>query len=249
VELRNPEEWRIGCVSFSNSKPYRAAFPQGVTEAPPSELARALKAGEVDVSLVPVYAALQEGWRVLGGYGIACRGRVGSVILERKLPWDEIRRVALDQTSMTSVRLIQVLYDKVWQREVSWVGETDEAEAQVWIGDRALERIRCVDPALVEDLGEVWFRWTGLPFVFAVWAVHRDLVVTRDAAERFRSWCREGVARKEELAVSEAEKVYLSERIQFEIGSEEKKAVERFRRELEEIGLIEGGAELLEWIE
>jgi hypothetical protein len=57
------------------------------------------------------------------------------------------------------------------------------------------------------------------------------------------------VARKEELAVSEAEKVYLSERIQFEIGSEEKKAVERFRRELEEIGLIEGGAGLLEWIE
>jgi len=146
----------------------------------PSACARSLSDGTADIGLIPAaaYAAIL-GLLVLPEVAIASRRAVRSILLVSKVPLEQVRSVALDTSSMTSVALTKILLEK-------WLGgkriyaamapEIDRMlaahDAGLLIGDPALKIDRRQYYTL--DLAEEWIRHTGKPFVFAFWAVRRD---------------------------------------------------------------------------
>src|SRR5205085_5751585 len=143
----------------------------------PSRLADQLAAGELDVALIPVIEYFRAGsYTVVPNIAIATRGPVLSVTLFSRVPWPEIRRVALDEGSRTSAALAQILLRQRYGVRPALVplpleraAEDVEADAVLLIGDRAM---RACLPGFAHayDLGQEWHDWTGLPSVYAFWA-------------------------------------------------------------------------------
>ena len=152
----------------------------------PSECARQLASGEADIGIVPVAALLDGHYGIFRGTGIACHGAVRSILLVSKVPFSQIRTLATDAGSRSSVLLCRIILAKIYKVEPECLSlpadlETmlEAADAALIIGDPALR----MDPQAlrlagyhVADLGEEWFDLTGLPMVFAVWAGAPHLV-------------------------------------------------------------------------
>ena len=186
---------RIGAVNYLNSKPLVYGLQELAPEARitydlPSRLADSLSAGRLDVALVPSVEFFRSpGHRIISDACVACRGPVLSVKLHFRVPPRNVRTVALDEGSRTSAALTQILLAELCGvrpvREALPIGcgpETTNADAVLLIGDRAINggdqgasRQTTPESTLsapwleVWDLGEQWTRWTGLPFVFAMW--------------------------------------------------------------------------------
>ncbi len=180
--------FRIGAVSFLNSKPLirgLADRPDCVLEfAVPSRLADGLALDQYDAALVPVASLFDHPqWSVVSDACIACHGPVWSVKLCSRVPMEQVRSIALDESSRTSVLLVKILLTRYRERggappdwdidyrplPVSSDWTSTSADAALIIGDRAM----ATPPAeFVEvwDLGQRWWEETGYPFVFAVWA-------------------------------------------------------------------------------
>jgi len=180
---------RISAISYLNTAPLMWDFEHGnagcdfdISYTLPSACARSLAAGTADIGIIPAAAYAQiPGLRVLPGVAIASRQPVRSILLVSKVPLDNIQTVALDTSSMTSVALTKILFEK-------WLGggrtfapmspDIDtmlaDHDAGLVIGDPALQIDRSRYFTL--DLAEEWIRHTGKPFVFAFWAVrHKAL--------------------------------------------------------------------------
>ena len=175
---------RISAISYLNTAPLMWDFEHGgaspffdISYTLPSGCARALQAGTADIGIIPAAAYAEiPGLQVLPGVAIASRRAVRSILLVSKVPVEKIRTVALDTSSMTSVALTKILFEK-------WLGGgrtfTDMPpdieqmlathDAGLLIGDPALQVDR--SRYLTLDLAEEWIRYTGKPFVFAFWAV------------------------------------------------------------------------------
>src|SRR6202521_2245314 len=178
---------RISAISYLNTAPLMWDFEHGdtgrefdISYTLPSACARALKAGSADIGIIPAAAYAQiPGLAVLPGVAIASRRPVRSILLVSRVPLDRVRTVALDTSSMTSVALTKILFEK-------WLGggrtftpiapDIEEMlahhDAGLLIGDPALQIDRSRYHTL--DLAEEWIRYTGKPFVFAFWAVRQD---------------------------------------------------------------------------
>jgi len=178
---------RISAISYLNTAPLMWDFEHGnpgsefdISYTLPSACARALQAGTADIGIIPSAAYAQvPGLMVLPGVAIASRGPVRSILLVSRVPVDQIRTVALDTSSMTSVALTKILFEK-------WLGggrtftpmepNVDEMlaahDAALVIGDPALQVDR--SRYLTLDLAEEWIRHTGKPFVFAFWAIRQQ---------------------------------------------------------------------------
>jgi chorismate dehydratase len=154
----------------------------------PSNCARELEAGSADIGIIPAAAYTEiPGLILLPDIAIASRRPVRSILLVSKLPIEKIRTVALDTSSMTSVALTKLLFQK-------WLGgaRTFHAaepnlekmlathDAALLIGDPALQVDRSQYYTL--DLAEEWIRYTGKPFVFAFWAVREQALREADSA-------------------------------------------------------------------
>ena len=182
---------RISAISYLNTAPLMWDFEHGkaahelghefeISYTLPSACARALETATADIGIIPAAAYAQvPGLMVLPGIAIASRRPVRSILLVSKLPVDKIRTVALDTSSMTSVALTKILFEK-WLgggRTFSAMAPNIEAmlahhDASLVIGDPALQVDR--SRYLTLDLAEEWIRHTGKPFVFAFWAVRQD---------------------------------------------------------------------------
>ncbi len=173
---------RLGRVRYINCEPVYYALERGIvpadceiTDGTPAELNALLRAGQLDVSVISAMeAALRpEAYRLLPDLAIACDGPVESVLLASRRPVTDLdgRLVALSRHSLTSVYLVKLLLEKAHAVRPVYVGDdqADEAAGRLVIGDEALR----LGPGLPNrmDLGEAWYTLTGLPFVFAVWAV------------------------------------------------------------------------------
>jgi chorismate dehydratase len=157
----------------------------------PSACARALQAGTTDIGIIPAAAYAQiPGLMILPGVAIASRQPVRSILLVSKVPVDKIRTVALDTSSMTSVALTKILFEKWMGGGRTFISMEPNIEkmlsahdAGLVIGDPALQIDRSRYFTL--DLAEEWIRHTGKPFVFAFWAVRQEALredSLRDAA-------------------------------------------------------------------
>lgn len=147
----------------------------------PSNLARDLVNGTIDIGLVPVAVIpeLKNHWLV-SDYCIGSNGAVASVCIFSEVPVHKIKTVLLDYQSRTSVELAKILLKDFWRVEVQFIDAKSDFEQQIGgstagvvIGDRSLYQ-RKISP-YIYDLGEAWKNHTGLPFVFAAWVSNKQL--------------------------------------------------------------------------
>jgi chorismate dehydratase len=200
---------RISAISYLNTAPLMWDFEHGEASAGfeisytlPSACARALEAGTADIGIIPAAAYTQlSGLVVLPGIAIASRRPVRSILLVSNVPVEKIRTVALDTSSMTSVALTKILFEK-WlgggRTFTSMAPNLEQMLAQhdaaLVIGDPALQIDR--SRYLTLDLAEEWIRHTGKPFVFAFWAVRQDAL--QEDARRGEGLCGDGRPRLSE---------------------------------------------------
>ncbi len=178
---------RISAISYLNTAPLMWDFEHGeagsdfdISYTLPSACARALQSAIADIGIIPAAAYAQiPGLVVLPGVAIASLRPVRSILLVSKVPVHKIRTVALDTSSMTSVALTKVLFEKWLGGDRIFTPMPPEVEnmlaqhdAGLVIGDPALQINRSRYFTL--DLAEEWIRYTGKPFVFAFWAVRQD---------------------------------------------------------------------------
>jgi chorismate dehydratase len=194
----------ISAISYLNTAPLMWDFEHGetreklkeqfdVTYTIPSACAESLRVGTADIGVIPVAAyATIPGLVILPGVAIAALNAVRSILLVSRKGLDEIKTVALDTSSMTSVALCKILLAK-------WLGGAREyrpmapdldtmlasCDAALLIGDPAL-LVRRTSYSTMIDLAEEWRKHTAKPFVFAFWAVREEALARfqSDAATR-----------------------------------------------------------------
>ncbi|MFE7608793.1 menaquinone biosynthetic enzyme MqnA/MqnD family protein [Streptomyces celluloflavus] len=186
---------RVGHIQFLNCLPlYWGLARTGtlldleLTKDTPEKLSEQLVRGELDIAPITLVEFLRAADDLVAfpDLAVGCDGPVMSCVIVSQKPLDRLdgARVALGSTSRTSVRLAQLLLaEKIGVRPDYYTCPPDlglmmqEADAAVLIGDAALRANLHDAPRLgleVHDLGQMWKDWTGLPFVFAVWAARRD---------------------------------------------------------------------------
>jgi chorismate dehydratase len=187
---------RLGRIGYINCYPVYGAIDRGIVTVPaelvtgtPAELNELLVAGELDVSVISAveYARHADRLRLLPGIGITSDGPVRSVALfaRRAVGTLDGRTVLLTASSRTAVALLDLLCREVWKVRPAFAQVRAEAsdlhnlqnlphDAVLVIGDAALVLAARRAYPHRYDLGEEWKRWTGLPFVFAVWAARRE---------------------------------------------------------------------------
>jgi len=217
---------RIGRIGYINCAPVYGAIDRGIVPLPaqaelvtgtPAELNDLLVAGELDVSVISAveYARHANELLLLPDLAISCDGPVRSVALFSRRPVGQLggRTVLISASSRTSVALLELLCKDVWQIAPKLAEARAEAqdldalaalphEAVLVIGDAALALAARGTYLHRYDLGAEWKQWTGLPFVFAVWAARRvaDPAAVRRGHESLlasRAW---GLAHLELLA-------------------------------------------------
>jgi len=219
---------KIGCVPYGHAKPFSGGWAGGeVVWDHPKDLVGRLKSGEMDVALVPVWEVLTNpGYRVIDGLAVGSKGEVRSVAVFHDEPLEKCGSIRLTKHSMTSVQLWRVIAEGKLKLKLR---ESENGEARLLIGDEALREWERRKGRGVTDLGQVWFEWTGKPFVFAVWAL-RPGWKGGEEIEKFRRACRAGIERRGDLAENEGEREYLTECIRYELGKEEKEGMREFAK-------------------
>lgn len=263
---------RISAISFLNTAPLMWDFEHGsagrqfdISYTLPSGCARELAEGTADIGIIPAAAYTQiHGLQILPEVAIASRRAVRSILLVSKVPMKDVGSVALDTSSMTSVALTKVLFEK-------WMGggraytpmapEIDnmlaQCDAGLLIGDPALQ----VDRAryFTLDLAEEWIRFTGKPFVFAFWAVRGEALLEADPGLDLAAVFRESRDHGLEpaslehiqrdwaprLGISEeAVRAYLTENIHYDLDAGCLEGLQLFYRYAAEIGALPAEPEL-----
>lgn len=255
---------RVGAVSYLNTKPLvyqlddRASDLEVVFDLP-SRLADDLATGALDVALIPSIEFFQNSnYTIVSDACIGCRGPVLSVKLLSRVPIDQIRTLALDEGSRTSIALVRILLEQRYtihpNLESLPIGASaaqSTADAVLLIGDRAIHPPQGEFMAQW-DLGDQWCRWSELPFVFAMWTARADTdlhgieTALREARDA-------GVANLDSIARCEADAVglsyeqclaYLRDNLHFHLGVREQRGLQLFYKHAADIGLAPEGFDL-----
>ena len=213
---------QIGAVSYLNSRPLIEGLEGLLPSANlvldyPSRLADALSNGQLDVALIPSIEYFRRpGYEVISDACVAARGEVLSVKLYCRVHPGQIRTLALDEGSRTSAALTKVIlaerYGVIPKTEplrMESATTDSSADAVLLIGDRAMHS---PEESFVEvmDLGQFWYDWTGLPFVFAMWVARRE--VNTEGVDEALSHARDlGIANVADIAREEAPRLGISE--------------------------------------
>jgi chorismate dehydratase len=261
----------ISAISYLNTAPLMWDFEHGeagsnfdISYTLPSSCARALAEGTADIGIIPAAAYAQTpGLVILPEVAIASRQAVRSILLVSKIPVEQVRTIGLDTSSMTSVALTKILFEK-WLgggRSYTAMGpDIDQMltknDAGLLIGDPALKIDRSRYHTL--DLAEEWIRHTGKPFVFAFWAVRDDALIeapSLDLPSIFQTSRDHGlepsnlnrIAREwaPRLDVSEADvRSYLTQNIHYDLNTDCLEGLQLFYRYAAEIGALPSPPEL-----
>jgi chorismate dehydratase len=245
---------RLGVVPYLNVAPIIHGLVRDprfeIVQEVPSRLAEKLHAGEIDVGMIPSIEYAAGDYAIVPGVAIGSRGAVESVRLFHKVPLAEIRSLALDASSRTSVALLRVLLRERLSREPEYLESGPPVEEMLRKADAALV---IGDPALyfagdVEslDLGQEWQERTGLPFVFAFWAGRKG-ALGRDGVRALQESLALGLGSIPSIASSyngwgkghsAQNEAYLRDRIVFELGEAQLKGLRTFYQKAFEARLI-----------
>jgi chorismate dehydratase len=248
---------RLGAVGYLNARPLVHRLERSprftIRYDVPSRCAELLHAGDIDVGLIPSIEYLRgAGYRIVPDLAIASRGPVASVALYTKRSLSDVRSIAMDTSSRTSVALTRVLCARSFRiqpaiemRGPDLADMLAHADAALIIGDNALFLNGSPDIEKV-DLGQEWTRLTGLPFVYAFWA-GRDGALTKSDVRDLQCARDEGVRHTEEIAREYFENApdrqtvgarYLRDNIKYGLGADEQAGLELFYRYAAEAGVV-----------
>lgn len=268
---------RLGAVSYLNARPCVAGLDRDprfdLRFEIPSRCAAQLHEGAVDVGLIPSIEFLRgsdgpDGYRIVPDVAIASDGPVASVAVFTKRPIGDVRSIALDASSRTSVALTRVMCARAWHIDPVFEPAVpdldamlDRADAALLIGDVALltrptvrlpvpsERSQAGKPDATSvqkiDLGELWTKMTGLPFVYAFWA-GRPGALTAEDVRLLQEARDEGVANPDRVsagyfgdpALQTIGARYLRDNIKYRLGERERVGLETFYRYAAEADLV-----------
>jgi chorismate dehydratase len=268
---------RISAISYLNTAPLMWDFEhleQGrldpashfdISYTVPSQCAAELQQGSADIGIIPAaaYTSIPD-LAILPRIAIASTRAVRSILLVSQRPLEEIRTIALDTSSLTSVALTQILFARWWGGRRTFSPASPDLEtmlqqhdAALLIGDPALKVDR--SRYLTYDLAEEWIRFTGKPFVFAFWAVRqaamKDAAPSLDLAAIFQESRDHGlrpgsldrIARDwaPKLGLSQASvRSYLSENIHYYLDAACLEGLQLFYRYGAELGVLQEAPEL-----
>lgn len=227
----------ISAVSYTNTLP----FLQGIRNSAvmdsielsmdyPSECARRVIEGEVDMGIIPVAALLKlPEYHIISDYCIGSDGAVNSVFIYSQKPAEDITSLRLDPQSRTSNGLAQILLKHYWKREIRVVND-GPADAFVLIGDRTFGQDDLAP--YVYDMGHYWKELTGLPFAYAVWVSNKEL--PQDFVAEFNKALADGVSHPEDV-INQVEKVkafdyvtYLTKYLDYPLTDKKREAIDRY---------------------
>ena len=175
---------RVGRIPYMICEPfYFDTERRGLelVDTMPNRAAEEIEQGIIDAAPVPVVDTFgkEDVLQPVGGFCIASTDRAGSVFLYSKVPVEELSgaRIGVIDDSRTSVKLLEVLLKLKYQIQPGeYVGLRDEHDAFMVMGDRGLRQRRGARGFPHRyDLGEEWYEWTRLPFVYARWMARQDM--------------------------------------------------------------------------
>jgi chorismate dehydratase len=252
----------IARIPYLNSEPFYAqwhAAPGTSVDLPPRALGEAARDGQADAGLMACadWFALDPTFERVANFGISCRGAVDSVLLFAMRPFERLDGATVDLTehSQTSVALTRILLAAryglmgvTYRRRAIEAGVPPAGDAWLLIGDAAIAARRswlaaggATSGVHVLDLGQAWEEWTGLPFVYAVWAVRAALPA--DERARLAAFLESSLAAGEkdlagigaryaavapELGDADELARYLA-RFRYRLGPDEERGLDRFR--------------------
>ena len=261
---------RISIVQYLNTTPLVRGFTHGplrgkyeLSFTVPSQCAEALRAGAVDVAIIPAIEYQRtDGLVVLPDLSISSKNKVRSLLLIAKKPLKEVRRVALDRSSRSTQALVRILCAKHWgiapeffEAEPELGEMLEEADAALLIGDPALQF--ALDGASfaeltrnkklnVFDMVAEWRAMTNLPAVLAVWA-GRVEAVTAEVVEDFQASLAYGMTHLDEICEEAAEEMklqaeelrsYLVENIDYGLDAESRRGLQKYYELAAELGIL-----------
>lgn len=241
------EKKRISIVSYLNSKPFLFGINNSTLKSQvevsldiPAKVVAKLAYNLADIGLIPVAGLPDlEEYEIVSDYCIGAVGKVKTVVLVSDVPLNEIETVLMDYQSRTSVLLARVLAKFFWKKEFVWKNtcanfqhkSISENTAGVLIGDRVFE----VEGKFkyTYDLSEEWEKFTGLPFVFAVWAANK--IIPADFEKLFNKTMAQGVACMDQVVKQEQKDYpdvditrYFTEYISYELDDAKRKGMKLF---------------------
>jgi len=213
-----------------------------------------LAESSVEGALIPVI----EYQRIACGYLVpnVCVGSqkevLSVVLVSKNKQLENIRSIALDESSRTSATLVKVIFREFLEREPEWTTRAPNLEEMLEKNDAALI---IGDPGMtfrrqglnVWDMAALWKEHTGLGFVFAMWMV-RDEAAERARLVDFSGARDEGVAHIEEIVSAYQDKIpmpveelrnYLTENIVFNVDESMEKGLRLYFELAFKHGLIE----------
>lgn len=254
----------LSIVYYLNALPLSWGFMHGrergvfdLDFSPPSRCADLLARGDVDAGLIPAIEYQRiPGLKIVPGLSVASKQAVKSVLLLSKTPVQQIKTVAADNSSRTSICLLKILLRARFQTDPIFQPQAPNLEAMLGscdaallIGDAALK----AETAGLQryDLAEEWRALTGQPFVFAFWGVRASSGWTD--ARVFESSYFYGKARTDEIVADQAHQLrlpqevirtYITENIDYSLDAENLEGLQLFYRLAREYRLIEAVREL-----
>lgn len=267
---------KLGHIIYANCFPPHAGilmnevpFPFQLVEGIPTQLNRQLEDGFLDVSPSSSieYGIHADRYLILPNLSITSNSSVMSILLESRVPIEELDRkvVALTSASATSVILLRILLEMRYKIRPSYImfqqgieDPGDKADAMLTIGDLAITRREAALYPYRYDLGELWNEFTGLPFVFALWQVNDRKEIRRELGQLYTCIKESkafGLANIEGLARSQSSRFNLSAEIlerywklfSYDFGPEEQHGLVTFYGYAAELGAIEPVTELHFW--
>ncbi|MGH9845598.1 MAG: menaquinone biosynthetic enzyme MqnA/MqnD family protein [Blastocatellia bacterium] len=267
---------RIAASTYLNSAPLTFSFSHGklrdrysfIGDAAPSRCAVMLAARQCEIALIPVieYQRIPD-LRIIPEIAVAAKDRVRSVLIASRLPLDRVRRLALDTSSRTSQALVKILFAERFGRLPEFTERTPDPgvecenmleanDAALVIGDPAMRMAASAERLGIRiyDLAEEWHAMTGLPFVFAVWAVRAGAGAdAQSLVHDFLEAKREGIGQIEAIASQYAGELglkrqdlisYLRNNVNFDLDDENVAGLRQFFKLARDHGLISEAREL-----
>lgn len=228
--------FRVGSVPYLNAVPLTRGVESEVAFVPPSRLGNMLLNNELDAALLSITEVLlRDRYDILDGVAIASLGEVYSVFLAHRRPIEEAREIYCDPASLTSVQLLRVLLaERGIRPEFKPLSRyEDRPDYMLLIGDTAIDFQRAPHEHTIWDLGTAWSELTRLPFVYAVWALRRDVDTTR-LRQKLREARDFGLDTLDHIITSRSEydldfrRDYLGWHIHYHLGTDERRGIARF---------------------
>ena len=250
---------RVGAVTYLNARPLVYGLERSdrfqIRYDVPAECARLLHARETDVGLIPSIEYLRgpRPYAIVPGPAVTSRGPVASVAIFTRREMRDVRTIAMDTSSRTSVALSTVMLRRrfgIAPEPVHMPPDLNamlrRADAALIIGDIALYLAHQMEGVRKIDLGEEWTAMTGLPFVYACWTGWPDALDRADVAalQRARD---EGVAQSDAVAAAyhpddtrkqAVARRYLRDNIRYFLGQDELEGLKTFYSYAAELGLV-----------